>query len=76
MFVSMAYPDFHIILLAYRCLEWMGTPHAREGQGGIEWILPKDLDQYPMPEANRALIPLLQGMISNNRAFEKTSVYS
>ncbi len=62
-FVSMAYPDFHIILLTYRCLEWSGIPQAREGQDGIEWILPKDLPQYPMPEANRALIPLLQDVI-------------
>lgn len=58
-FVSMSYPNFHIILLVYRCLEWTGTPQAREGQEGIEWICPKDLHQYPMPEANRALIPLL-----------------
>jgi len=60
-FISMAYPDFHIILLVYRCLEWSGNPQAREGQGGIEWIYPGDLHQYPMPEANRALIPLLGG---------------
>lgn len=60
-FVSMAYPDFHIILLVYRCLEWRGIPHAREGQGGIEWVYPKDLYQYSMPEANCALIPLLEG---------------
>ena len=31
-FVSMEYPDFHVILLVYRCLEWTGTPQAREGQ--------------------------------------------
>lgn len=60
-FVSMAYPDFHIILLIYRCLEWTGTPQAREGQGGIEWVHPQDLYQYPMPGASCALIPLLAG---------------
>lgn len=58
-FVSKAYTDFHIILLTYYCLEWTGVPCAREGQGGIEWVLPKDLEKYPMPEANRSLIPLL-----------------
>lgn len=60
-FVSMAYPDFHIILLIYRCLKWAGIPQAREGQGGIEWVYPKDLHQYPMPEANRAFTLLLEG---------------
>jgi 8-oxo-dGTP diphosphatase len=60
-FVSMAYPDFHVILLVYRCLEWTGIPQAREGQGGMAWIYPQDLHQYPMPEANCALIPLLKG---------------
>lgn len=59
-FASMAYPDFHVILLVYRCLEWTGTPQAREGQGGMAWIHPQNLHQYPMPEANCALIPLLK----------------
>lgn len=69
-FVSMAYPDFHIILLTYRCLEWAGTPEAREGQEGIEWVLLKDLPHYPMPDANRALVPLLQGIASPDPVFE------
>lgn len=59
-FVSMAYSDFHIILLTYLCLEWTGIPCAREGQEGIEWVKPEDLDQYPMPAANRSLLPLLK----------------
>ena len=59
-FVSMAYPDFHIILLGYHCRTWTGTAVAREGQGGLEWVLPENLSQYPMREANRAFIPLLQ----------------
>lgn len=59
-FVSMAYPDFHIILLTYWCLEWTGTLTAREGQGGLEWVSPQDLESYPMPLANRSLIPLLK----------------
>ena len=59
-FVSMTYPEFHIILLVYTCLEWTGIPIAREGQGGLEWVSPEDMDQYPMPEANRSLIPMLK----------------
>jgi len=59
-FVSMAYPDFHIILLGYRCREWTGTVIAREGQEGLEWVLPEYLSQYSMREANRSFIPLLQ----------------
>lgn len=59
-FASMAYPDFHIILLAYLCREWTGIPGAREGQGGLEWVMPENLSKYPMPTANQSLIPLLQ----------------
>jgi 8-oxo-dGTP diphosphatase len=58
-FVSLTYPDFHIILLCYQCLRWTGTPIAREGQEGIEWVLPQDLHKYPMRKANLELIPLL-----------------
>lgn len=59
-FVSMAYSEFHIILLVYTCLEWTGIPTAREGQGGLEWVRPEDMNHYPMPEANRSLIPMLK----------------
>ena len=59
-FVSLAYPDFHIILLCYLCLKWTGTPLAREGQGGVEWVRPEDLGKYSMREANYSLVPLLQ----------------
>jgi 8-oxo-dGTP diphosphatase len=55
-FVSMAYSHFHIVLLGYHCLEWTGTPVARESQGGLEWVMPADLKKYPMPEANHFLI--------------------
>jgi 8-oxo-dGTP diphosphatase len=59
-FVSLAYPDFHIILLCYHCSVWTGTPSAKEGQGGVEWVTPQDLERYPMRDANYALVPLLQ----------------
>ncbi len=64
-FVSVEYPDFHVILLVYRCLEWTGTPQAREEQGGMEWVYPKDLHDYPMPEANCALIPVLEDELNH-----------
>ncbi|MCE3230455.1 MAG: hypothetical protein K0R52_383 [Alphaproteobacteria bacterium] len=69
-FASMAYPDFHIILLGYQCREWAGSPCAREGQGGLAWVMPSDLDQYPMPEANRSIVGFLKGHHSH-RGFEK-----
>ncbi|MBX9804178.1 MAG: (deoxy)nucleoside triphosphate pyrophosphohydrolase [Alphaproteobacteria bacterium] len=59
-FVSMTYSEFHIILLVYTCSRWTGIPTAREGQGGLEWVRPEDMDEYPMPEANRSLISLLK----------------
>lgn len=60
-FVSLTYPDFHIILLCYLCKTWKGIPIARENQGGINWVSPQDLTKYPMREANQKLIPLLKG---------------
>lgn len=66
-FVSLPYSDFHIILLCYQCHEWSGIPKALEGQGGLEWFCPKDLENYPMREANRAVLPLLQNGADSNR---------
>ena len=59
-FVSMAYSHFHIVLLGYHCLEWVGDPSPQEGQGGLKWVMPMDLGQYDMPEANRALLAFWQ----------------
>jgi len=59
-FASMPYPDFHLILLGYLCLEWAGSLCPREGQGGLDWVLPADMGRYPMPEANRFLVDFLQ----------------
>ena len=74
-FVSLAYPDFHIILLCYECLKWTGTPVAREGQEGIEWVRAQDLGKYSMRDANYALIPLLQSRvgIKNQDMVKKSS---
>lgn len=73
-FASMAYPDFHLVLLGYHCLEWTGVPCAQEGQGGLDWVMPVDLGRYPMPEANRFLTGFLQERAKTFLAPELTAL--
>jgi len=58
--LTFPYPDFQLIMLVYLCTEWTGVPRSKEGQGGIEWVAPQDLHHYPMPEADKPLVVLLQ----------------
>jgi 8-oxo-dGTP diphosphatase len=70
-FVSVTYPDFHIILLCFHCEKWTGEPVACEGQEGIDWVKPEDLKKYPMREANVRLIPILESRAKTIDANEK-----
>lgn len=56
-FVSFSYPNFHFIMLCYHVYAWSGEIQNREGQGGIVWVYPHELESYPMPEAD---VPLVQ----------------
>jgi 8-oxo-dGTP diphosphatase len=56
-FISFPYPDFHFIMLCYHVYAWEGEIQNKEGQGGIVWSYPHELEQYPMPEAD---VPLIQ----------------
>ena len=58
-FASHRYADFHILLLLYLCRHWRGEPVAREGQA-LDWVEPRRLGDYPMPEADRPLVARLQ----------------
>ena len=61
-FASHAYDDFHLLMPLYLCRRWAGTPDPREGQA-LAWVEPSRLEEYPMPPADRPLIPLLRDFL-------------
>ncbi|MCF3946677.1 8-oxo-dGTP diphosphatase MutT [Acidiphilium iwatense] len=61
-FASHAYEAFHLLMPLYLCRRWRGAPEAREGQT-LAWVSPARLDEYPMPPADRPLIPLLRDFL-------------
>jgi 8-oxo-dGTP diphosphatase len=61
-FASHAYADFHLLMPLYLCRRWHGTLIAREGQR-LAWVRPARLAEYPMPEADKPLVPLLRDFL-------------
>jgi 8-oxo-dGTP diphosphatase len=61
-FASHPYERFHLLMPLYLCRRWTGRPTAREGQA-LAWVRPEKLADYPMPEADRPLIPLLRDFL-------------
>lgn len=58
-FASHAYEAFHLLMPLFACRKWDGTPEAREGQR-LAWVRPAGLRDYPMPPADRPLVPILR----------------
>lgn len=61
-FASHAYESFHLLMPLYVCRRFDGIPHAREGQT-LKWVRASALRDYPMPEADIPLIPVLQDLL-------------
>lgn len=61
-FASHAYDSFHLLMPVFLCRRWQGEPRAREGQK-LAWVAPADLAEYPMPPADRPLIPMLRDFL-------------
>ncbi len=61
-FASHAYDDFHLLMPLYVCRRWNGIVTAREGQQ-LAWVLPNRLADYPMPAADKPLIPMLLDLL-------------
>jgi 8-oxo-dGTP diphosphatase len=61
-FASHPYPTFHLLMPLYLCRRWRGAPQPREGQT-LAWVRPEKLAEYPMPPADRPLIPLLRDFL-------------
>lgn len=58
-FASHSYADFHLLMPLFACRKWSGLVAAREGQT-LAWVRPNDLKSYPMPEADKPLVPILR----------------
>ena len=61
-FASHAYERFHLLMPLYLCRRWKGTPTPRENQT-LAWVRPQKLADYPMPPADKPLIPLLRDFL-------------
>ncbi|MGH7153521.1 MAG: bifunctional GNAT family N-acetyltransferase/(deoxy)nucleoside triphosphate pyrophosphohydrolase [Acetobacteraceae bacterium] len=61
-FASHAYERFHLLMPLYLCRRWRGIPRPKEGQT-LTWVRPQKLGEYPMPPADRPLIPLLRDFL-------------
>jgi len=61
-FASHAYERFHLLMPLYLCRRWKGTPTPREKQT-LAWVRPQKLADYPMPPADKPLIPLLRDFL-------------
>jgi 8-oxo-dGTP diphosphatase len=61
-FASHGYETFHLLMPLYLCRRWQGKPQPREGQA-LAWVAPDRLVEYPMPAADRPLIPMLRDFL-------------
>jgi len=61
-FASHAYDGFHLLMPLFLCRRWAGQPQGREGQV-LAWVRPAKLADYPMPLADKPLIPLLRDFL-------------
>jgi 8-oxo-dGTP diphosphatase len=61
-FASHSYADFHLLMPLFACRKWEGTPRSREGQA-LKWVRARDLKDFPMPEADIPLIPVLRDLL-------------
>ncbi|MEM1299556.1 MAG: 8-oxo-dGTP diphosphatase MutT [Pseudomonadota bacterium] len=58
-FASHSYEDFHLLMPLFACRKWEGIVQGKEGQS-LAWVAPSKLRDYPMPEADIPLIPILR----------------
>jgi 8-oxo-dGTP diphosphatase len=61
-FASHDYDGFHLLMPLYLCRRWQGLPTPREGQR-LAWVRPDRLPDYPVPPADKPLLPLLRDFL-------------
>ena len=57
-FASHRYDNFHLVMFLYVCRVWNGIPIPKEKQK-LKWVALTNLNEYPMPPADKPLIRLL-----------------
>jgi 8-oxo-dGTP diphosphatase len=62
-FASHAYEEFHLLMPLYVCRRWEGSVEAKEAQE-IAWVRPQRLKEYPMPPADKPLIPHIVDLVA------------
>ena len=55
-------PEFHLLLMLYVCRRWHGRPKAVEASA-LKWVRAQNLRDYPMPAADKPLMPALQDLL-------------
>lgn len=58
-FASHGYAEFHLLMPVFICRKWEGIVRPHEGQN-LAWVKPDRLRDYPMPEADSPLIPIIR----------------
>lgn len=61
-FASHSYEDFHLLMPVFACRKWQGVVRPMEGQV-LKWVRVGDLRDYPMPPADKPLIPVLRDLL-------------
>ena len=61
-FASHGYADFHLLMPVFICRRWDGIVTPHEGQK-LAWVTPDRLRDYPMPEADSPLIPIIRDWV-------------
>ena len=61
-FASHTYEKFHLLMPLYICRRYQGIPSGAEGQN-LKWVKAADLNQYPMPDADKPLVPILKDLL-------------
>lgn len=61
-FASHGYDTFHLLMPLFLCRRWKGRVEPLERQT-LAWVRPDKLAEYPMPAADRPLVPLLRDFL-------------
>ena len=61
-FASHAYDDFHLLMPVFACRKWEGMVRPLEDQV-LKWVRVEALRDYPMPPADKPLIPVLRDLL-------------
>ena len=61
-FASHAYEDFYLLMPLFVCRKWEGIVIPKEEQE-LKWVYSNELKNYPMPPADKPLIPILRDWI-------------